>query len=259
MRGALNTPEAFAVLGRWYRTPLGRRVAEAEAACLARLLEDSFGYYLLQLGPAEPFATALAVSRIRQRVLLAPVLPFAGPPPPRTVRLLGQPECLPFAADSLDAAVIPHLLEFVAEPRAILCEVARTLIPEGRLFVLGFNPLSAWGAARLWPRRRDVLWHGAALTPTRLRDDLKTLGLQVEIREMLMFRPPFRGAFGARFDWLDTLGQRYWPALGGIYLLRAVKRVAAPLAPRLAQKARRAPLPSGRALKPTARAGGLRG
>ncbi len=40
---------------------------------------------------------------------------------------------LPFAAASLDLVVLPHTLEFSADPHAVLREVERVLVPEGRV------------------------------------------------------------------------------------------------------------------------------
>ena len=53
---------------------------------------------------------------------------------------------LPFATQSLDLVVMPHVLEFSAEPHQVLREVERVLIPEGQVIICGFNPISMWGA-----------------------------------------------------------------------------------------------------------------
>jgi ubiquinone/menaquinone biosynthesis C-methylase UbiE len=54
---------------------------------------------------------------------------------------------LPFAANSIDLAVMPHVLESHDNPHQILREVERILIPDGQLVITGFNPLSLWGAS----------------------------------------------------------------------------------------------------------------
>jgi ubiquinone/menaquinone biosynthesis C-methylase UbiE len=40
------------------------------------------------------------------------------------------------------------VLEFAAEPHAILREVDRVMMPVGRLVIVGFNPWSLWGPAQ---------------------------------------------------------------------------------------------------------------
>ena len=50
-----------------------------------------------------------------------------------------------------------------------------------------------------------------------------------------MFRPPFgRATWLARFGLMDRYGERFWPMLAGVYVLRAVKRVSrlTPIGPR---------------------------
>jgi SAM-dependent methyltransferase len=231
LRGAcVVDDDPLTTLGYWYRTPLGRYVAHAEAVCLERLLADSFGHYLLQFGAQAQFAEAAATCRIRQRIVLgegvdASVADRAG------VRAL--PWELPVDSSSVDAVLLPHTLDFCAAAPDILREVERVLIPEGRVITFCFNPLSTWGFARWWPRllwssrRRRVPWCGAQLTPFRVGDWLRVLGFTLETREMLVFRPPLQRARAAQLDWLEPAGARWWPVLGGVYALRAVKRVPA--------------------------------
>jgi SAM-dependent methyltransferase len=243
--------DPIGTLGKWYRTPLGRHVAAAEGVCLERLLEDAFGLYLLQVGGAEQFGEAVDGSRIRHRIVLAPGFCGHGPSP----RITAVPQALPIAGASIDAVLLPHTLDFSGDAHQVLREAERILIPEGRLVVFGFNPLSFWGLMRMVPRRgrrRRVPWCGTQLTPFRLCDWLRLLGFQVEVRQTLVFRPPVSGAYLSQLDWMDGLGARYWSAFGGVYAIRAVKRVTAltPLRPNW--RSRRPVLP-GRAVEPTAR------
>jgi SAM-dependent methyltransferase len=242
--------DPIGMLGKWYKTPLGRHVAAAETVCLERLLEDAFGHFLLQVGCVAPFTAAVAASRIRHHVLLAPEFCDRGD---GGLRMAATPRALPIAGTSIDAIVLPHTLDYSGDPPGVLREAERVLIPEGRILIFGFNPLSAWGLMRAVPRRRHrVPWCGQQLTPFRLCDWLRLLGLQVEVRQALVFRPPVRGAYLSQLDWMDGLGARYWPLFGGVYAIRAVKRVKVLTPMRPSWRARRPVLP-GRAVEPTAR------
>ncbi|MBK1650165.1 methyltransferase domain-containing protein [Rhabdochromatium marinum] len=253
--------DPLTALDHWYRSPLGQRVAATEARCLEELLEDAFGYYLLQVGAQEPFAAALEACRIRQQILLQTT--DDGPRTPGAVRAPGTGDVaplraelmrLPFAADSLDAVVLPHSLDFSPDPHRVLREVERVLIAEGRVFLFGFNPFSTWGVRRVWPRRRGMVpWCGSRLTLLRVCDWLKLMGFHIEVKRMLVFRPPWCRAFNARLDWVDSLGQRYGKVLGGVYAVRAVKRLSTLTPLRSRWKPRPSLLPTGRAVKPTAR------
>lgn len=241
-------------LETWYQSPLGRGLAVAEARCLEELLEDAFGYFLLQVGALEPFAVALESCRIRHHLLLHATVPGgvrARPGVPASVQ--ARLTRLPFASDSLDAVVLPHSLDFAADPHLVLREVERVVVAEGRVILFGFNPLSAWGLRRAWPRRRGLVpWCGAGLTLFRVCDWLELLGFHLEVRRMLVFRPPLRRLFHPGFDWVDRLGTRYWPVFGGVYAVCAVKRRSALTPLRPSWKPRAALLPA-RAVKPTAR------
>ena len=241
--------DPIAMLGKWYKTPLGRHVAAAEGVCLERLLEDAFGHFLVQVGCAGPFAEAVEGSRIRHHVLLAPEFCDRG----TGLRAAAAPRDLPVASTSVDAVLLPHTLDFSGDAPKVLREAERVLIPEGRILIFGFNPLSIWGLMRALPRRRHrVPWCGSQLTPLRLCDWLRLLGLQVEVRQAMVFRPPASRAYLSQLDWMDGLGARYWPMFGGVYAIRAVKRVTTLTPVRPSWRSRRPILP-GRAVEPTAR------
>jgi SAM-dependent methyltransferase len=227
-------------------------VAHAEAVCLERLLADCFGHYVVQFGAQAQFADAVATCRFRQRVVLGEGVD-SGVADGAGIRAL--PFELPLDSASVDAVLLPHSLDFCAEAPLLLREVERVLIPEGRVILFCFNPLSSWGLMRAWPRRRQrrhVPWCGAQLTPFRVGDWLRLLGFTQETREMLVFRPPLRRSLVQQLDWLESTGRRWWPLLGGVFAVRAVKRVPARTSLRPAWRAPSPLLPGSRA-EPTVR------
>lgn len=248
-------PASLSPLDAWYGSTLGRELAGQEARCLERMLRDTFGYYLLQVGGGTSLSEAIRVSRVQRRILLLPT----AAPHSLGLQLVAAPERLPIAADSVDLVVLPHALEFADDARQVLREAERVLIPEGRLVVLGFNALSLWGLWRLARRGQGgVPWCGRFLTSFRVGDWLSLLGFDIERQETLMFRPPWRRALLQQFSSLDTLGRRFWPVLGGVYALRAVKRVSTLMPLRPSWKGRRPVLAAG-AVGPTTRETATRG
>jgi len=242
-------------LDAWYGSTLGKELADQEAQCLERMLRDTFGYYLLQVGGSTALLEAIQVSRVQRRILLRRTAALY----PLGLQLVAAPEQLPIAADSVDLVVLPHTLEFADDPRQVLREAERVLIPEGRLVVFGFNALSLWDLWRLVRRNQgSVPWCGRFLTSFRIRDWLSLLGFDIELQEMMMFRPPWRRALLQRFSFLDALGRRFWPVLGGVYAIRAVKRVSTLTPLRTAWKGRRPVLVAG-AVEPTTRESATRG
>jgi SAM-dependent methyltransferase len=242
-------------LDAWFGSTLGKELGEQEAQCLERMLRDTFGYYLLQVGTSAGFAEAIRASRIRQPILLPGTLS----PHSLGFQVVTAAGALPIAADSVDAVLLRHTLDFADDARQVLREAERVLIPEGRLVVLGFNALSMWGAWRLVRQGQGRMpWCGNFLTPFRVGDWLSLLGFDIEMQEMMMFRPPWRRALLQEFSFLDRMGRRFWPLLGGVFAIRAVKRVSTLTPLRTSWKNRR-PVLTGGAVEPTTRGTAARG
>ena len=151
--------ERDAALGSWWTSPLGRALLAAESELLAAALEDIFGWELLQIGAWGTGRELLRGSRTRRQSLLT--LPSF----PAGADIIARPSHLPVMSDCIDAALLPHTLEFAADPYAILREADRVLVGEGQLLLLGLPAAEPVGHAR-------------ALEPHRLsaRDAARALG-----------------------------------------------------------------------------------
>jgi SAM-dependent methyltransferase len=238
----------------WFRDTPGRELLAQEHALLEQQLPDLFGYYLVQLGFIGDVPEAVLATRIRQRVVVASDGPIAGDVVP-VAALFAQ---LPICTDSVDAALLVHTLDFSGNPHGVLREVERILIPEGRVIVIGFNPLSLWGLRRFWPgRRKGVPWNARFIAVRRMHDWLRLFGFDIELTHRLMFRPPFRReGLMRKLTFVEGLGARFFQPLAGVYVIRAVKRVVrlTPIEPSWRSGRR---LLSGRAVEPTTRAGAV--
>ena len=206
----------------WTSSVAGRFALEWEQAELDHLVGDVFGYHALQLGL--PALDALRANRMPSRWLMCEEAQAVSP------AVLGDFHALPFPASSLDLIVLPHTLEFARDPHLTLREVDRVLRPEGRLVVTGFNPASLWGMARR--TRRMNPWRGPEGHPCewvgywRLRDWLRLLSFEVEGGRFGCYLPPVSTeAWRDRLRWMEPLGDRWWPVLGSVYAVMAVKRV----------------------------------
>jgi SAM-dependent methyltransferase len=223
---------AWQLLGQWYQTSLGTRVEVCEKAVLHEVLSNLFGYQLLHVGSVEQIEF-LANSRISHRMVMDICNNNAA-----STRscFYGQPQAMPVSSDSLDVLVLPHILEFSEQPHNVLREVERTLVPEGHAVVLGFNPLSLWTLWRwLVGWRGKLPWCGHFITTTRMKDWLSLLGFDVIETQYYFFRPPCQQETILRkLHFLERFGQRFWPILGGGYVMLARKRVTTltPIRPR---------------------------
>lgn len=212
-----------AQLEDWFETDLGRSVLAAVLVRLGHLLPTLFGYHLLQLGVFRD-KPLLGASRISHQVIVNIDGDDA---------VLGEsalrcaPDALPIAADSTDVMLLPYVLEFEPSPHEVLREVDRVLIAEGHVVIVGFNPLSCWGLWRwlvFW--RDEPPWNGRFLRLGRLKDWLKLLGFEVIHVSRVFYRPPMRSPRLLRnLGFLEMIGRRLYPVLGGSYVVVARKRL----------------------------------
>lgn len=225
-------------LEQWYASHLGQMLTKQEQEQLDSELVNLFGYHLLQLGcPGDE--SMLRSSRVRHHMrsrLVPQTQTQSGQSDDTPPQLCTTPTALPFLSDTLDVVVLSHILEFSSDPHTVLREVERTLIPEGHVVILGFNPISLWGLARLFRGwKQQVPWCGHFMTLTRLKDWLALLGFDVVQQRRYAYRPPWqRPRLLRRLAVLERLGRRLWPIFGGGYLLVARKRVTTltPIRPR---------------------------
>jgi len=239
----------------WLETPPGAYLLNWESTQFDQTVSDIFGYHALQLGL--PALDALLVNRMPHKWL---ALEGAPPRPAmlldaaadakaptyasdgttsaarssRKVAFLTDSGALPFPESSLDLVLLPHTLELGADPHATLREVQRVLVPEGRVVISGFNPVSLWGLGRRHYRSPGTGTGQPPYLPGtrefigywRLRDWLRLLNFEVESASFGCYRPAFSSQkWLDRFHWMDAAGERWWPIFGAAYFLSAVKRV----------------------------------
>jgi SAM-dependent methyltransferase len=206
---------ASTTLADWLKTPLGRYLHAREQAWFDRTVADIFGFQAIQIGLPE--YSFLAQSRIAARWTVDPAPP---------AQILADPQWLPFAENSLDLIVLPHALEFSRDPHRLLREVYRAMRAEGQIVISGFNPFSLFGAQRYFGRGETAPWNGSFIALYRLKDWLALLGFDVTGGALDCYVPPLANErWRARFGFFEALGDRWWPIAGGVYYLRATKKV----------------------------------
>ncbi len=212
-------------LHEWMATPPGAYLLAWERAQMAAAVANVFGFHALQLGLPE--LDALAANRMPHRWL-------ATETPHAKAVFVTDFSALPFPANSLDLVVLPHALELTADPHTALSEVARVLVPEGRVVICGFNPMSLWGFRqqrghlyrRLGLNRLFLPQAGEFIGYLRCRDWLRLLNFEIETGQFGCYRPALVSEpWLQRFAWMDQAGARWWPFFGAVYCLVAVKRV----------------------------------
>ena len=213
----------------WYKSNLGDSLLQLELGEIASELDSAVGYYLVSQSPLRDFP--LENHRLRESILIAPVLEFGAP----SNTIVARASELPFESDGVDVHIFHHTLDISATPHDDLREAARTLLPSGKLIIIGFNPWSLWGCRRLFSKKVKAPWCGHFIAHQRLEDWLKVAGLTLESKRFVYYEPPLQsGKWRSRFAWLDKLLKPLKLPFSGVYVMTATKQVRRfiPLKPR---------------------------
>lgn len=136
---------------------------------------------------------------------------------------------LPFNSASIDAVLMPLILEFQADPYRILREADRVLISGGYLIICGINPFSCAYLGKLFPKYQQRWpWQGRFFMPARVRDWLGLLGYQLVHDSRVGFYP-----FLPDWQMPHVCGQwqrKILPRTGLLYVMVA-RKIEAPFTP----------------------------
>jgi SAM-dependent methyltransferase len=205
----------------WHHTPLGRRVVQEERHLLSEQVRRFHGDTLVWAGRDTELASS--VSRCRVRHCFYAAAPATAPHPD-----LASFECevsaLALPSHSIDGFVLHHALELESDPRAALREVARVVVPGGRILICAFNALSLWAVRSLYGRMRSDVFSGMRfVNPVRLKDWLALLGFELDA-EIVYLGYELPLAVGSADGRVRRALKRLQPPVGGICIISAVKQ-----------------------------------
>lgn len=136
-----------------------------------------------------------------------------------------DPAFLPFSPDTFSTVVLPHVLDWHRLPHQVLREAHRVLMSEGHIVLTGFNPMSLLGLQRVL--RPKAVERGRYYTSRRVIDWLQLLSFEVVASSMFQYSPLSNSPRVQRtFAFLESVGDRWLPMLGGGYMIVARKRDA---------------------------------
>ncbi len=233
----------------WLQSPPGRYALNWQQTQYDQAVGDVFGFHALQC--ALPGLDGLRSNRMPHRIRAclpgewSTMLAQPGANPeliavtesgrqPEDIIFLDAFEALPIDSNSVDLLILPHVLEFAADPHQVLREADRVLRPEGKVMISGFNPVSFWGARQMFlkplPKRVAPSYlpgDGQFISLPRLRDWFALLSFEVNEYRFGCFAPPCTtDDWLQRWSFMESLGDRFWPICGSVYFVTAVKRVA---------------------------------
>lgn len=218
--GVLPMRESISDLSTWFESPLGRALLEQEQKAIDDALQCVFGYHLLQLGVSGRLELS-GESRISHHFMLHPNTESN-----KLIGALADFNHLPLAAESIDAVILHHALDYSQSPHHLLREATRVIIPRGHLIVVGFNPWSLWGCCASLLRffSAKPRWRFQYLRKGRLLDWLALVDMEAIAVCQGFYRPPLPQEGAIKYlQWLDRWGKRLRLPWGGFYLVVARK------------------------------------
>ena len=166
-----------------------------EQRCFDQIVADVFGFHAVQIGL--PQINTLSENRMPLHAILIHSNDSRSHTTNYNWHLIeGDSTNLPFASESIDLIVLPHVLEFATDPHQILREVDRVLRPEGRLIISGFNPASLWGARQYLSRLVGTPYlprDGQFISLIRTKDWLELLNFSLDRGHFGCYKFPLQG------------------------------------------------------------------
>jgi SAM-dependent methyltransferase len=216
--------KGYASIDDWYLAETGQYLFAEIEARINPILSTTFGYYSLQIGCHGMAARLQESCRVKHQFTLDELASGA--------EVEANPSMLPVASDSVDLVILMHHLSNTGEPHSVLREAFRILIPEGKLVIIDFNPVSLWGLRHVCQSWLEhVPFTGHLYTARRIDDWMRLLGFDQDRHIRVGYLPPIqRPSIFRHLRWLEKSMRNLLPALGAVNLLVYSKNIA-PLTP----------------------------
>lgn len=237
----------------YYRSTLGRSVQRRIRAAIDEIWGDMRGTELVGFGFAAPYLRPF-FSRFENIVNLMPEHQgvMVWPSPEKNISVLCEETLWPLAANTVDCAIIAHVLENSRAQSEILYELYRTLSPIGRAIIILPNRTSVWARNETTP-----FGSGRPYSLSQAERLLRDHDLIPSQHRGALYAPPTNSRIGRRTEklWEASLGYRKVVALGGALVIEVQKQMP----PRMIRRRVREPIFAIPDLAPaSARLGGTR-
>lgn len=212
-------------LREFYTSARGRLTQRLLRQHIRRLWPSLQGLTLLGLGFATPLLrpfiaetqTTLALMPAQQGVLYWP-----SAAPNRTA--LCDEAALPLPDSSIDRLIILHMIENSDQLPILFSEAWRVLKSSGKVLLIVPSRSGLWARSDATP-----FGHGRSYSIHQIRKLLRAHLFIPERSEHALFAPPSAHPFWLKSaPYLEKLGARWLPALGGVHLIEASKQLYAP-------------------------------
>ncbi len=237
-------------LQEFYQRQLGRVTRHMIRRKVVELWPDLGGARVLGLGYATPYLSRFDGTAERViSVMPAAQGVVAWPEDGRNRVALVEEEELPLPDASIDRVLIVHALENSEQARHLLREVWRVMTSGARLLLVVPNRTSLWSRAEGTP-----FGHGSPFTGPQITRMLRDSMFSPTRKTMALYMPPSEwGLIIGASRALESIGEKFWPTLGGVRIVEASKQIYGLSPLKVARRGRRRVIASSGA--PTGAAG----
>lgn len=200
-------------LNEWFHKPLGQEVIEG----IQKQWEVFEPLGLFTYGNCLQIGTSVPILPIKKTTVLTSELILE-------THIVSLTDSLPFENESFSTIFLPFTLEWANNMYDLLDEAKRVLQPNGLLCIVGINPFSLWGGARLMRSSIMAPFFTHSYSSLRVYAALSMRNFSIHGIKSFMYRPPLSSKnVLKKIRYLEPIGQMFWPYPGGLYFLLAQK------------------------------------
>lgn len=193
------------------KSTAGRDILHKERLFYTQNVRNIFGNYSLQIGLNK--INLLPGNKIHNHYTI-------------NMELEADLHFMPFANESIDLIICPHVLEFINDYEFVLQELYRILTPNGKIILTCFNQQSWFG---LFKQKIPLFKHANLIYLTKLKSQLNKLNFGIDGGKFFGYCPPFNKARRLRrYHWLDHVGDRWFPTMSNSFALILRKELVTP-------------------------------
>ncbi len=214
-----NMSKRLLNISDWLTTGAGQYLLESERQFIAQELNYIFGYHGVELSVC-PESDLLAESQVSKHFRFSPCLTNS-----KSSDLILDGYQWPVKPASLDLVLLHHLIETSDRPHRLLSEASNTIIPGGKMIVVGFNPWSLYQLSRVFSVKARRRFHGTHhISSRRMKDWLTLLGFRVEKVHQGAYLFPFNRLLKKkRTEALEERCNRWCLPFGSFYIMVATR------------------------------------
>ncbi len=210
-------------MSEWFETNLGASVVKSELQRCINLIPSEYYARGMQIGMVSH--NFLENSSVANRYFVKTPTCSGMLTDENGYFVSSDPSVLPFPERSQNLVVLPHTLDFCSSPHEVLRQINQILSPEGCLVVSGFNVSSFYGLSKALRNKKHLPWCGSFYSVRRVQDWLSLLGYDLVGASMIEYQLPLQSEIWRnRMRFLESVGDRWWPGFGGIYIIVGRKK-----------------------------------